>query len=70
MFKGNLLLPVEDSRHVLVDGAPGVDVEVRDYASLLCVLALQNGIEDCVRVVSEPFVVGLYPVNGAVSLVL
>ena len=64
MFDGVPLFPVEDPGHMLTDGASGMGVEVGDGVPVLCLEAVQDCLEDGVRVVGEAPLGGAHRVDG------
>ena len=53
MLDGAPLFPVGDPGHMLADGASGVGVKLGEDIPVLCLEAVQDCLEDGVRVVGE-----------------
>ena len=70
MFDGATLFPVEDPGHMLADGVSGVGVELGEGVPVLCLEAVQDCLEDGVRVIGEASFGGAYRVDGTAPRVL
>ena len=64
VFDGVPLFLVEDLGHMFADGASGMGVELGEGVSVLCLGAVQEGLEDGVGVVYEAPIGGAHRVDG------
>ena len=70
MLDGAPLFPVEDPRHMLVDGVSGVGVELGEGVTVLCLEAVQDCLEDGVGVIGEASFGAAHRVDGTAPRVL
>ena len=70
LFDGEPLILVEDLGYVVADGASVVGVQCGDCLPVLRLEAIQNGLQDRVRIAGEASIGGGYYVDGAASRVL
>ena len=70
MFDAAPLFPVEDLGHMFAEGASGMGVELGEGVPVLCLEAVQDGLEDGVGVVGEAPIGGAHRVDGTASRVL
>ena len=69
VFDGAPLFVVEDLGHMLADGASGMGVELEEGLPLLCLEAVQDGLDDVVGVVGEAPIGCVQSVDGTASCV-
>ena len=70
MFDGAPMFPVEDPGHMLADGVSGVGAELEEGVPVLCLEAVQDCLEDGVRVIGEASLGGAHRVDGTAPRVL
>ena len=70
VFDGAPLFPVEDLGHIFADAASGMGIELREGIPVLCLEAVQDGLENSVGVVGEAPIGDAHRVDGTASRVL